>query len=105
MWTTGISDYFIFLNAIIGKDGLKRKYNYHKPIREVTKAEFIIFHAMLIAASAHSAQGGKMCNTENRCNSRKKMWLSNSTTYFSRYTKIWRFKTIKKFIPGICEDE
>ena len=51
-----ISDDFRLLNDIIGEDNFKQKDNYQKLIREITKEEFITFHALLIDISAHSDQ-------------------------------------------------
>ena len=46
------------MNEGISKDNVERKKKFQRPIHTVTKAEFIIFHALLIGASVHSEQGG-----------------------------------------------
>ena len=62
MLPTEILDDVVLLNDIIGKDNFKQNDNDQKPIRKVTKAEFIIFHSLFIAASAHTGHGGKLWN-------------------------------------------
>ena len=43
---------------------MKRKEQYKQTIKKVSKSEFFVFHALIIAASAHSGQGEKLWNEE-----------------------------------------
>ena len=69
------------------------------------KAEFIIFHALLIGASVHSSQGVRLWREDMFGKSKKvKRGLSEQVD-FSKYMRLWRFKEIKRYIPLIMEDK
>ena len=48
------------INKTIALENKKRKERYQRVHREVTKQEYIIFHALLIGASAYAEQGDKL---------------------------------------------
>ena len=52
------------LNGIVDNDNMKRKEQYKRTIKKVSKSDFFVFHALIIAASAHSGQGEKLWKEE-----------------------------------------
>lgn len=105
LWPSTIQDDLEKLDSAIIKENLERKTRYQRPIRTVTKAEFIIFHALLIGASVHSSQGVRLWREDMFGKSKKvKRGLSEQVD-FSKYMRLWRFKEIKRYIPLIMEDK
>jgi hypothetical protein len=76
-------------------------------IREVSKGEYIIFHALLIGAATHSDQGDKLFHDESSKfggRDKKRRRLSPRVN-FGKYMKHWRFKQIKAYVPQVMESE
>ena len=67
-------------------------------IQIVTKAEFIIFHALLILASQVAKLGIRLWNK-----SEKSSFCNN--IYFTEYMKEWRFKQTKSVILSIVKND
>ena len=110
LWPASIDNDLNKLNEGISKDNVERKKKFQRPIRTVTKAEFIIFHALLIGASVHSEQGGCLWKEDflrgnNSKNQKKQRVGLSDQVDFSKYMRFWRFKEIKPYIPIIMEDE
>jgi len=57
LWPTDIDVDINKVHDAIKIDNLNRKERYQRVIKVVSKGEYIIFHALLIGASAHSDQG------------------------------------------------
>ena len=51
------------MNEIIQLGNIKRKESYQKSIRKVKKSEYIVFHAILIGATAYLDQGEALWQT------------------------------------------
>ena len=90
------------MNTAIEKDNLKRKEEYKRTVKKVTKKEFIIFHALMIAASSFSCQGDKLWIKDKMGNKKKKKGFSQSVD-FGVYMMHWRFRQIQKMIPIVME--
>ena len=91
------------LNTKIAEENVKNKLTYKRVIRLVTRAEYMFFHALLIASSGHIHQGEKLWK-DNRGNHKKKRRGLSNDVDFGKYLKWWRFKQIKFFIPFVMED-
>ena len=110
LWPASIDNDLDRLNEAIRKDNVERKKKFQRPIRTVTKAEFIIFHALLIGSSVHSAQGVRLWKEDsllgiNGKNEKKQRVGLSEKVDFSKYMRLWRFKEIKRYVPIIMEDE
>ena len=98
------------LNVIIDKKNVQRAKNFRKPIRKLMKWEFVVFHALLIAASAYSSNGVRLWREEGYKKggrggiSGKRSGLSEQVD-FSKYMWLRRFKEIKSLLPLITIDE
>ena len=103
LWPQGMEDDLEKLNMKITAENVKNKQSYKRVIRVVTRAEYIIFHALLIASSGHIFQGEKLWK-DNRGNGKKKRRGLSNDVDFGKYIKWWRFKQIKFFIPFVMED-
>ena len=107
LWPTDIDNDIIKLNDAIKKDNIKRKESYQRVIREVSKGEYIIFHALLIGAATHNDQGDKLFHDESSKfggRDKKRRRLSPRVN-FGKYMKHWRFKQIKAYVPQVMESE
>ena len=60
LWPQGMEDDREKLNMKITLENVKNKQNYKRAIRVVTRSEYIIFHALLIASSGHIHQGERL---------------------------------------------
>ena len=92
------------LNATVTKINLSRKKNYQKPLKLISKSEYLIFIALLIAASQYSKHGRNLWKKQHHSNSEKMEGLSMQVD-FSSYMMEWRFNQIKQFIPSVMEEE
>ena len=45
------------LNSIVDNDNIRRKEEYKQTIKKVSKTDYFIFHALIVATSAFSGQG------------------------------------------------
>ena len=108
LWSDEIKDDVTKLNMYVKTINEKRKERFQRVIKDVTRPEFIIFHALLIGASVYSAQGVKLWNEDEyrrgRNGKRVRRGLSKRVN-FGDYMKLWRFKQIKDIIPMIMEDK
>ena len=102
IWPETIDTDLKRLNTAIEKDNLKRKEEYKRTVKKVTKKEFIIFHALMIAASSFSCQGDKLWIKDKMGNKKKKKGFSQSVD-FGVYMMHWRFRQIQKMIPIVME--
>lgn len=69
-------------------------------------SEYIMFHALLIAASAYAGRGEPLWRKEYYRNQSKRAKRGVSETNdFGEYMKLWRFEQIKTYIPEVMEDE
>ena len=91
------------LQTIIKYENTKRKENHLRPIRQVTKGEFIIFNAFMIGSSVFAQSGQNFWNTDKKKNIKIRSKLSTNAD-FGKYMKLWRFKELQDFIPKIMED-
>ena len=105
LWPTNIDDDVLKLNNIIDSGNVQRKKNFQRVLKKVSSSEYIIFHALTIAASAHSERGDQLW--EQECFGRKKrirrQGLSGSVD-FGQYMKIWRFWQLQQLVPKLMED-
>ena len=104
LWPSKIEEDVKKLENIINKENVERKRRYQRPIRTVTKAEFIVFHALLIGASVHSSQGVRLWREDMFGKSKKTKRGLSEQVDFSKYMRLWRFKEIKRYVPLIMED-
>lgn len=105
LWPTDIESEVEKLNNIIERDNIKRKENYQRPIKKVQKSEYIMFHALTIAASAYAGQGETLWLQEYYKNKTKRIKRGLSETVdFGEYLKLWRFDQIKMYIAEVMED-
>ena len=65
----------------------------------MTLSEFIIFHALMIGASAHSGQGNNLWNSTQK---RKKRRRLSQAISFDGWMKEWRFKEIKGLVSEVA---
>ena len=103
LWPGDLDEDVAALNNIIEENNKKRKENYQRVIRSVSKAEFIIFHALLIGASNYTQQGEKLWRDQSRKSRKRRKGLLLEVN-FGNYMKEWRFKQIKYYISHIMED-
>ena len=103
LWPGDLDEDVATLNKIIEEDNKKRKEKYQRVIRRVSKAEFIIFHSLLIGASNYTQQGEKLWRDQTRSNRKRRKGLLLEVD-FGNYMKDWRFKQIKYYISHIMED-
>jgi len=104
LWPKDIDDELTRLNRIIQLDNIKRKESYQKVIRKVKKSEYIIFHAILIGATAYSEQGEALWQTGDECEKKNVRRGLSQTVDFGKFMKCWRFRQIKKYIAEVMED-
>ena len=95
------------INKTIALENKKRKERYQRVHREVTKQEYIIFHALLIGASAYAEQGDKLWSDYERGfgKKKKKRKVFVERVDYGKYMKAWRFKELKAYIPTVMEDD
>ena len=98
-WPVDIDEDITRLNEAIKAENTLRKERFQHVLREVTKKEFKIFHALLIGATLHSKKGTALWPKKNA----KRRSLAASVDY-GEWMKEWRFKEIKQYIPAIMED-
>ena len=103
LWPQGMDNDLEKLNMKITLENVKNKQNYKRAIRAVTRPEYIIFHALLIASAGHIHQGERLWKDTRGNRKKKRRGLLNDVD-FGRYIKWWRFKQIKFFIPFVMED-
>ena len=101
LWPTEIDDDVNNINSAIVKENHSRKERYQRPIRQITKSEYIVFTALMIGAAVHSDNGEKLWNAASK--KKQKRSLSQNIDY-GNYMKQWRFKEIKSFVPEIMID-
>ena len=104
LWPTKIDDDVERLNKVITLDNIIRKKNYQRPIRVVTKKEFVIFHALMIGAAVYCEAGEKLWFNEAQHNRNKRRSTLSEKNDFSKYMKHWRFKQIRQYIPNVMQD-
>ena len=102
LWPGNLNDDISAINAAIMKENICRKSRYQRPIRVVSKEEYVTFHALLIGASAHTEQGEKLWPDTRVKNKVRSVFRQVD---FGEYMKSWRFKEIKGFIRFAVADE
>ena len=86
-------------------NSLGRRESKKKKISLFTKKEFLIGHAILIGAADCSERGDNLW-ASSKDNKWKSHWLSIlQPTTFGRYTRNYRFKHFKKYLPKIWQDD
>ena len=105
LWPTSVDEDVENLNEIISLDNVRRKENYQRPIRLVTKQEFITFHALLIGATAYSEVGEQLWASDITHSRKKRRHGISQRTDFGKYMKQWRFKQIRQYIPDVMADK
>ena len=81
-----------------------RKEKHLRPIRQVTKSEFIIFNALIIGSSVFAQSGQNLWNTNETKNKKERKKLSSNAD-FGTYIKLWRFKELRAFVPKKMKDD
>ena len=102
LWPGDLNDAVSKINAAIIDENKSRKARYQRPIRIVSKEEYVTFHALLIGAAAHTEQGEKLWPDTRVKNKVRSVF---HPVDFGEYMKSWRFKEIKSFIPFAVADE
>lgn len=105
LWATSVDDDVEKLNDIITLDNVRRKENYQRAIRLVTKREYITFHALLIGATAYSECGEQLWANDITHSRKKRRCGISRRTDFGKYMKQWRFKQIRQYIPEVMADK
>lgn len=98
LWPTNVDGDVAAINIKIVKENHSRNERYQRPIRAVSKSEYIMFATLIIGVAVHSDKGEKLWNAVS--SNRKKQRLQHNT-YYGKYMKPWRFKEIKLFLPEI----
>ena len=83
---------------------MERKKRYQKPMRVVDESEFIVFHALLIAATQYTKKG-KQLWPNGKLNTMQGFASMQHEVNFGRYMKEWRFREIRSIIPNLMRDE
>ena len=97
MWPGNFWEDFEEVNNVVKKMNIERKKKFQKVYREVSKKEFLTFHALFILASQVSRSGTQL-------------WTKSTGSFinnvdFTPYMKEWRFKEMKVFLPHIMHAE
>ena len=103
LWPETVDTDLNKLNGIVDSDNMRRKEEYKRTIKKVSKPEFFTFHALIIAASAFSGQGEKLWNEEKMGHNRKKRKGLSQKVDFGEYMKRWRFRQIQNVIARVME--
>ena len=102
LWPGTLDEDVKMLEEIMEKENKHRKEKHLRPIRKVTKGEFITFNALMIGSTVFAQSGQNLWNT-NEVNKKVRKKLSSNAD-FGRYMKLWRFKELRAFVPKIMED-
>ena len=102
LWPGKLDEDVLTLQHIINCENKKRREKHLRPIRQVTKGEFIIFNALMIGSSVFAQSGQNLWNTDEKKNKVRTKLSTNAN--FGKYMKLWRFKELRAFIPKIMED-
>ena len=89
------------VNKIIDQQNHENKETYKRQYKQVSKSEFLVFHALLIAASIFAEKGDKLWEEDKAI---KRRGISKSVN-FGKWMKKWRFRQLKLFIPRLMESE
>ena len=90
------------INESIMSENRVRRDKYQRPIRILSKSEYVTFKALLIAASVHNEQGAQLWLEVQATKKKKGLKAHNN---FGKYMKQWRFKEIKQRVPHITRDK
>ena len=101
LWPANIDSEVEKVNKLIDKTNRDNKETYKRQFKQISKSEFVIFHALLIAASIFAEKGDKLWEEERP---KKRRGISKSVN-FGRWMKAWRFRQLKLFIPRLMECE
>ena len=104
-WCEDVDKEIEKMTVIVTKENIERKRRFQRAIKIVTKAEFMIFHALMIGAAMHHMTGTTLW--------KKKQFGKNNTVRkslapeidLSMYMMEWRFKEIKSLVPRLMEDQ
>ena len=102
LWPGTIEENVTKINTSIMQDNIRRKQKYQRPLKTINTSEFIIFNALLIAATAYNDRGHNLW-ADNR-DMKKREGLSHNVD-FGVHMKLWRFKEIKQFVSTLMKDE
>lgn len=101
LWPANVDLEVEKVNKLIEKTNRDNKETYKRQFKQISKSEFFIFHALLIAASIFAEKGDKLWEEERP---KKRRGISKSVN-FGRWMKAWRFRQLKLFIPRLMECE
>lgn len=104
LWPGGLKTDLQALNECIRVLNMERKKRYQKPMRVVDESEFIVFHALLIAATQYTKKG-KQLWPNGKLNTMQGFASMQHEVNFGRYMKEWRFREIRSIIPNLMRDE
>ena len=93
------------LTVIVVNENIERKRRFQRSIKIVTKAEFMIFHALIIGAAMHPMTGTTLWKKKHFGKKNKVRKSLSPEIDFSIYMMEWRFKEIKSLIPRLMEDQ
>jgi len=80
------------LNGIVDNDTIRRKEEYKRTIKKVSKPDLFTFYELIITTSAFSGQGEKLRNEEKMEHNRKRRKGLSRKVDFGEYMKRWRFR-------------
>ena len=103
LWPGNFEDDVKELQKITLDENKNRKEKHLRPIRHVTKSEFIIFNTLTIGSSIFVQSGQNLWNTYEAKNKKIRFKLSANVD-FGTYIKLWRFKELHALVPKIMED-
>ena len=83
---------------------LREKNHIRKVSEKLKKSEYIIFHAILIAASAYLDQDEALWQTGDGSEKKNMRRGLSDSVDFGKFMKCWRFRQIKKYIAEVMED-
>ena len=100
LWPVNVDLEVEKVNKLIDMQNQDNKETYKRQYKQVSKSEFLIFHALLIAASIFAEKGDKLWGEDPN----KRRGISKSVN-FGKWMKQWRFRQLKIFIPKLMECE
>ena len=84
---------------------LSNKERSGREVRRFSKFEFLVAHALLIAATCYSTSGNKLWNSGSNDDKEDHWYSILECPGFEKYMKLYRFKQFRKFLPLVFENE
>jgi len=91
------------INNLLVIENIARKEHYQRVIKMVNMEECKIFHGLLIGTTVYRMKGTELW--ANKFGQQKRKRTLSETIDYGKYTKEWRFKEIKQYIPQVMQDE